>query len=130
MKTRSAIALAQRLVEEAMRPASVGTGTNSTQDWWGKGGPGPQGQGDGGVGAQMWRQNMRGLLAQYDSQLSFAQYLEGLADYISPTADLQRGPWESNRHYLERCRQKLAPGWITHKNNYRLDSLPNSKFCQ
>ena len=81
-------------------------GGKNTNDWWGKGEP--QHSQPGGLGAQMWRQNMRQLKDHlFDEPYPMAEFLQNMCEYLEKCTGLGKGEWESARAFLQRCKQQL-----------------------
>ena len=93
----------------AAMKGGVPAGSQGTQDWWGKGEP--QHSQAGGLGAQMWRQNMKGLKDMYfGDSLPMSSFLENLCLHVKRATGEKQGEWESCRNYLMRTKQQLAGG--------------------
>ena len=79
------------------------------ESWSGKGVP--SGEGGGGA-ARVWRDNLRLLQQYYNPDISVSLWLNHLSLYCSSTWPEvgQKGEWESNRVFLEKVKEKVAPG--------------------
>jgi hypothetical protein len=89
--------------------ADKGKGKSYVESWGGKGVP----SGEGGGGAtRVWRDNLRLLLQYYNPDISVSLWLNHLSLYCSQTWPEvgQKGDWESNRMFLEKVKEKVAPG--------------------
>ena len=86
-----------------------GKGKAYVESWTGKGVP--SGEGGGGA-ARVWRDNLRLLQQYYNPDISVSLWLNHLSLYCSSTWPEvgQKGEWESNRVFLEKVKEKVAPG--------------------
>ena len=98
--------------QQGGKQGDKGKGKNYVEPWGGKSGV-PSGEGGGGA-ARVWRDNMRQLQQYYNPDISVSLWLNHLSLYCTqtwPEVGL-KGDWESNRVFLEKVKEKVAPGLV------------------